>query len=186
MQASANLQRVPRRSAGALLVLFLGVILGVIVTLTLTQMPAQAHQGNDNLSGAKKITTYQLSHEGSWSYGNNYNATRQRGEPGVTRYNSVWYKWTPPKNGRFWILVETKQFDEMLSVWRGPQSDIRKLRLVAANDDYWFGNLRVSEVEFYAQRGVPLWIAVSGFYPGGEGRFQIEGTYGSLRNPDLN
>jgi hypothetical protein len=120
-------------------------------------MPAQAHQGNDNLSGAKILRT---KWNGNYAYfvderENNYGATRQPGEPGGTRYNSVWYRWTPPKSGHVWILVESKTFDEKVSVWTGPQRDIRKLRLKAANDDYWFGNLRVSYVEFYARGGRP-------------------------------
>jgi hypothetical protein len=144
---------------------------------------AQAGPSNDNLSGAKSISLYQLSHEGPWSYGNNYNATRQPGEPSVTKYNSVWYRWTPPRSGKVYILVDSKMFDEKVSVWTGPRNDVRKLRLKAANDDWWLGNILVSEVEFYARGGTPLWIAVSGYYPGAEGRFGIEGAYASLRNP---
>jgi hypothetical protein len=169
-----------------LLALVLGVVLGVIVALTLTQMPAQAASpSNDNLRGAKVLRT---KWNGSYPYifdefENNYGATRQRGEPRVTRYNTVWYKWTPPKDGRVWILVESKVFDEMLSVWTGPQNDIRKLRLQAANDDYWIGPDRVSEVEFRVRKGTPLWIAAGTYYRWREGRFAIEGAYGSLRNP---
>ena len=141
-----------------------------------TTVRAQATPSNDNLRDAKRITTFELSQEGPWSFGNNYHATRQPGEPRVTRYNSVWYRWTAPRTGRYRILVESKQFDEMLSVWTGPPG-VRQLKLEAANDDCWVGPDRVSAVYFFAQAGTPYWIAVSGYFPGGEGRFQIEGTY---------
>jgi hypothetical protein len=117
------------------------------------------------------------------AYEVNYGATMQPGEPVLNRYNSVWYKWTPPRDGYVSIMVIPRRIDTKLSVWTGPQSDIRRLRLKRANDDWRFGNIPVSEVEFPVQGGTPLWIAVSSYWPGRlhEGVFAIESTYGSWR-----
>ena len=100
----------------------------------------------------------------------NYNATRESGEPvhaSVATGASLWWTWVAPRNGL--VQVDTtgstnaagEVLNSVLAIYTG--NTLNSLTLVAANDDEIPGQLPSSKVFFRAAAGVSYQIAVAGF-----------------------
>ena len=100
----------------------------------------------------------------------NYNATREAGEPahaGKDTGGSLWWTWVAPRNGL--VRVDTvgstnaagEVLNTVLAVYTG--NTLNTLTPVTANDDEIPGQLASSAVFFRAAAGVAYQIAVAGF-----------------------
>lgn len=93
--------------------------------------------------------------------GGNRGATRQTGEPlhaGISGSNSVWYSWTPTRNGVAVFDTFDSGFDTLLAVYTG--ASVGALSPVASNDNA--GTNSASRVTFTVTNGVMYRIAVDG------------------------
>jgi subtilisin family serine protease/outer membrane protein assembly factor BamB len=87
--------------------------------------------GNDQFSGAARVEGVSAR-----TGGYNANCTLESGEPrilGHTGGNSLWYRWTAPRAGRFQVSAISPEFDPVLAVYTG--SAVNALTLVTANDN---------------------------------------------------
>lgn len=95
--------------------------------------------------------------------GSTLGATRQAGEPfhaGLNGANSVWWSWTAPMSGPFFVQTTGSDFDTLLGIYTGETVD--SLTWVASNDDQQ-GSL-TSYAAFNAEEGVTYQIAVDGAF----------------------
>ena len=102
-----------------------------------------------------------ISGESGTTRGANAGASKEPGEPahaGNAGGNSVWYRWTAPRDGMATIDTFGSDFDTLLAVYTG--STVATLTLVAANDDA--GGTQ-SRVQFRAEAGAEYMIAVDGY-----------------------
>ena len=112
---------------------------------------------NDDFLDATAISGISGSVEGS-----NRFTTVQPYEPShaeVDCGNTVWWVWTPTISGNVTIDTSGTAFDTVLAVYTG--SNIRQAVEVASNDDVSSTDT-TSSVTFYATKGVPCRIVVSG------------------------
>ncbi len=115
--------------------------------------------GNDNFASAQVITGT----SGKVSTGN-FGATAETGEPnhaGASGGHSIWYRWTPPRNGVVAFSTAYSSFDTVLAVYTGAAANT--LSLVASNDDINAG--KTSWLSFNAVVGTTYQIAVDGHGP---------------------
>lgn len=93
--------------------------------------------------------------------GNNSSATREIGEPigSALGLNSVWYRWTAPRDGNFTFSLAGSPFDTLLAVYTG--GTFSNLVQVAANDDV-LNKATFSQLTFDASKSKEYWIAVDG------------------------
>jgi hypothetical protein len=97
--------------------------------------------------------------------GDNFDATRQSGEPvhfsvGSLPGQSVWFKWKSPVTDT--VVVDTigSDYDTILAAYRGTR--LNQLSRIASDDDSGPGDLS-SRVTFDARRGVTYRIAVDSY-----------------------
>jgi hypothetical protein len=142
------------------------------VVLPLVLIPATAATAaepppTDSFSAATPISGRQGEAE-SASAG----ATKEAGEPahaGNAGGASVWFRWTPPRDGSFAFETRGSDFDTLLAVYSGPA--LGALQAVAADDDSGPGSR--SELSFRAVAGTVYHVAVDGF-DGKAGRVRLE------------
>src|SRR5262249_5140562 len=112
---------------------------------------------NDAFASAQAIS----GSSGSVS-GNNFNATKQSGEPnhaGNAGGSSVWYNWTAPSTSPVTFDTAKSSFDTLLAVYTG--SSVGGLTQIAANNDISTNNAR-SRLTFTPVSGTVYHIAVDG------------------------
>ncbi len=118
---------------------------------------AQGSPANDAFANAAM-----LSGPFGTTNGNNFNASKEQGEPDhaeETGGHSVWYKWTAPANGPIVFDTSGSALDTLLAVYTGSQ--LNNLSLVAAN--HYGGTILESRLDFSATAGTVYRIAVDGF-----------------------
>ncbi len=94
--------------------------------------------------------------------GNNFNATKEVGEPdhaGEAGGASVWYRWTAPASGPVAFDTEGSSLDTLLAVYTGSQ--VANLSLVASN--HYSDSSLQSRLDFVAVAGTVYHIAVDGY-----------------------
>jgi hypothetical protein len=117
---------------------------------------------NDLFNRAETLTGCDASVEGD-----NFQATRQRGEPfhhfrASAPTHSVWYKWRSPVTDTVVMDTIGSDYDTILAVYRGTSFvPPRQLTRIASDDDS--GGDLTSLVTFDAQRNVTYRIAVDGY-----------------------
>jgi hypothetical protein len=95
--------------------------------------------------------------------GNNFNATREAGEPSLAGNpggSSVWVNWTAPASGVVTLSTAGSDFDTMLGVYTG--TSVSALTKVAANDDVSYYDV-TSQVTFNAVAGRTYHIRIDGY-----------------------
>jgi hypothetical protein len=112
------------------------------------------------------------------SDGDNFDATRQRGERGYLgqlAQKTVWFKWTAPAGCPAFVTIDTSgsDYDTMLSVYNTSRLRGHRAFLVAENDDA-NGTLQ-SSVSFVPVPGTTYRLQVDG-YAGQEGNIAIQAT----------
>ncbi len=118
--------------------------------------------GNDDF-----VNAYELNGDMGNTNGTNVNATREAGEPDhiyKTGGNSVWWKWTAPRNGELFLDTEGSGFDTVISVYTG--SSINDLKKMADNDDSSDipdENQHYSGLSLEVAAGEQYYIAITGF-----------------------
>ena len=115
---------------------------------------------NDDFANAEPLTGMSDSASGT-----NVEATVEAGEPDHEGGSgaSVWYRWTAPRTGPFWVGTCGSDFDTVLAVYTGTAVD--DLEHVAGNDQSGGINCPTtsqSESFFQAVEGVTYSIAVAG------------------------
>lgn len=98
------------------------------------------------------------------SSGNNNFATEESGEPiayskTAAPFNTVWWKWTPLKNGNTRVHTHGSLIDTILVAYQGNSMD--NLIEVARNDDFLESS--TSEVRFESTAGLTYYFPVDGF-----------------------
>lgn len=132
---------------------------------------------NDNLANATVIS---FGSDGNEFQGDNYEATRQQGEPehfGATYpgLKTVWYKWTAQSN--FSARVElAENFNALIAVYSSNAANnatFAQLTKVGANPDIFTFYDTYARVKFFAEAGRTYYIAVAGMngMPKTEGGF---------------
>jgi outer membrane protein assembly factor BamB/subtilisin family serine protease len=99
---------------------------GGLVALNVNSRP-----NNDPFSGALTLTGESLTTTG-YSTG----CSVETGEPSTLGFaggNSLWYRWTAPRNGRFQVAVESNEFDPTLAIYTG--TAVTSLTTVVQNDN---------------------------------------------------
>jgi hypothetical protein len=117
---------------------------------------------NDNFADAQVLS----GNVGS-AFGTNINGTRERGEPihaGTGGARTVWYRWTAPSAGRFFLSTAGTRFDTVVAVYTGTST--LALSLVASNDDA-SSTVDTSSLDFAATAGTTYYIVVDGFNDAG-------------------
>lgn len=106
---------------------------------------------NDNFSNAIAIT-------GGYGFRNDFNtgATAQAGEPHAG--NSIWYRWTAPRNMQAVFVTAGSEFDTFLGVYSG--TALASLTEIAFNDND--GALITSKVTFTAVSGSVYYLQLAG------------------------
>ena len=86
---------------------------------------------NDQFAGAQPLTGQSVKITAS-----NAHCSREAGEPHVLGWpggNSLWYRWTAPRTGRFQFAAESNDFDPVLAVFTG--TALTSLTYIAENDN---------------------------------------------------
>jgi len=106
---------------------------------------------NDNFANATAIT-------GGYGFRNDFNtgATAQAGEPHAG--NSIWYRWTAPRNMQAVFFTAGSEFDTFLCAYSG--SVLASLAEIACNDND--GALTTSRVTFAAVSGSVYYLQLTG------------------------
>ena len=91
------------------------------------------------------------------------------------KYDTVWYRYTPPNDVPLEISTAGSNYDTVLAVWTGARG---ALQLVTCNDDAE-PRQPGAKVRFEAVAGTPYIIEVAGYRVGGAARC----TYPSPRRP---
>jgi hypothetical protein len=130
---------------------------GVTGNVTLNIALTPSGPANNNFANRTPITG-----SSATVTGNNVNATKEAGEPGIAGNaggKSVWWTWTAPASGSATISTAGSNFDTILGVYTG--SSAAALTLIANNDDASGG--QTSLVTFNAVAGTTYQIAVDGY-----------------------
>jgi subtilisin-like proprotein convertase family protein len=115
---------------------------------------------------------------------NNFNATKQPGEPnpaGNTGGASVWYTWTAPSGSPVTFDTALSSFDTLLAVYTG--SSLSGLNLIASNNDMNANSTR-SRLTFTPIAGTVYMIAVDGA-SGARGNVTLRWVQASTPLPNL-
>ncbi len=99
---------------------------GGLVALNVNSRP-----NNDPFSGAVTISGESLT-----TTGYNLGCSLENGEPatlGFTGGNSLWYRWTAPRTGRFQVAVVSAEFDPTLAIYTG--TAVNSLTTTVQNDN---------------------------------------------------
>ncbi len=151
-----------------------GSTLSAVASLTTGTPPP-----NDAFASAQAIS----GSSGSVS-GNNFNATKQPGEPnhaGNAGGASVWYNWTAPSTSPVTFDTALSAFDTLLAVYTG--TSVSGLTLVAANDNISTNNVH-SRLTFTPVAGTIYHIAVDGANDQ-NGSLTLRWVQASVPLPDL-
>jgi subtilisin-like proprotein convertase family protein len=152
----------------------LGSVTSAVAALSPGSPPA-----NDNFASAQAIS----GSSGSVS-GNNFNATKQAGEPshaGNSGGASVWYNWTAPSTSPVTFDTAMSGFDTLLAVYTG--NSLSALTPIASNNDLNANSTR-SRVTFTPTSGTVYRIAVDG-NNGLTGNLTLRWVQGTIALPDL-
>jgi PASTA domain len=131
------------------------VLLVLVVGLALPSSALAAPPPNDAFAAAQVLTGRTATVSGL-----NKDATKEVGEPnhaGNAGGASVWYRWTPPADGRATLSTCGSEFDSLLAAYTGDSLDA--LVEVASNDDSCGTK---SSLSLAAEEGVTYRIAVDG------------------------
>jgi hypothetical protein len=134
---------------------------------------------NDNFASAQPISGA----SGSVS-GNNFNATKQAGEPnhaGNAGGASVWYNWTAPSTSPVTFDTCLSAFSTVLAVYTG--SSVSALTPIASNAGISSNNVH-SRLTFTPVAGTIYHIAVDGFNDS-QGSLTLRWAQASVGLPDL-
>jgi len=134
---------------------------------------------NDNFASAQAIS----GGSGSVS-GNNFNATKQAGEPnhaGNSGGASVWFNWTAPSTSPVTFDTALSGFDTLLAVYTG--TSVSALTAIASNNDMNANSTR-SRLTFSPVSGTTYHIAVDG-NNGGTGNYSLRWAQATTALPDL-
>lgn len=110
--------------------------------------------------------------------GSNIGASRESGEPSHASLDdgrSVWWSWTPTRNGPVTIDTLVARFDTVLAVYTGEQ--LGNLILVEEHDDIAQQDDETydkSRVDFEAVAGVEYLIAVDGYLAAGDVAVRVQ------------
>ncbi|XPM60832.2 MAG: hypothetical protein EDM05_028195 [Leptolyngbya sp. IPPAS B-1204] len=122
----------------------------IILKYNLTDPPA-----NDKFMQAAELTG-----RNGRVVGSNVNALSEVGEPGQSwTINSVWWRWTAPKNGVLNLDTMGSNFDTYLSLFSG--SSLTSLSVLAQNDDISGTNYH-SRIQVPVRANTTYYIAVDG------------------------
>jgi Zn-dependent metalloprotease len=118
---------------------------------TLQELPPD----NDNVAGARAVSGVD-----GLAYGANVWATAELSEPdhaGLPAFQSVWWRWTAPKDMRVTFTTQGSKFHSVLSVYSGsaPSNLVAVSHLDTSNDEY-------SAIHFVAESGKSYLICVDG------------------------
>jgi len=129
---------------------------GGATTTGFVVLPAVA-PANDNFANAQVVTG-----EGVIVSTSTYGATREIGEPnhaGNPGGKSVWYQWTAPGSGPYFVDTGGSDFSTLLAVYTG--SALTNLSVVASNSTA--GGNGINHLSFNATNGATYVLAVDGF-----------------------
>lgn len=125
---------------------------------------------NDNLNEATDLGSSSFALKGF-----NFGATHEPDEPKhakVGTKRSVWYRWTAPEDGTFYLDTNGSRFDTVLAVYT---QDADTLNEIAADDDS--GHYLTSALQFPAVSGEEYFVAVDSFRDTLSGHFKLNGGY---------
>jgi hypothetical protein len=151
-----------------------GAVTSAVATLS-TGVPPP----NDAFAAAQAVS----GSSGSVS-GNNFNATKEAGEPnhaGNPGGASVWYAWTAPSTSPVTFDTALSAFDTLLAVYTG--SSVSGLTTIASNNDL-SPNCNRSRLTFTPVSGTVYRIAVDGAN-GATGNLTLRWAQASVPLPDL-
>lgn len=105
----------------------------------------------------------------------NLHSSREAGEPlilGFSGGNSLWYRWTAPKTGRFQVAAVSNDFDPLLAVYTG--SAVNALTTISASDNTGSDNAQTAALcTVDATAGATYLITIDSKTASAEGQFTL-------------